>query len=1025
MAMSLARAYERRLREADPAPTATAARPMARAKGTLPVPPLAGPSNPKADGGSRPKFRRLSPEELAEKRRKGECFFCSEQFGPEHKCISKGIFLLEFDDDASEEDAVADLGISLHALTGISTANSMRLHVRVSNADLLALVDSGSTHTFINTATAQRLGLHVHPRPGLSVKVANGDRVASLGLCPDMSLHVQGEAFYINTYALALDGFDIVLGVQWLASLGPIVWDFAALSMEFWRDGRVVRWSGVGSSAPAVLSIGSATDLMEALLLDCDDVFAVPTTLPPVRRHDHRIHLLPGAAPVAVRPYRYPQLLKDEIERQREDMLAQGIIRHTSLPFSSPVLLVRKHDGSWRFCVDYRALNDKTVKDKFPISVVDELLDELKGARFFTKLDLRSSYHQVRMHPDDVAKTAFYTHHGHFEFLLFLGGASTTRQGCPTVAAQSFSLPQKVQCFFGKETVVYLGHIISSDGVAMDPDKVAAVEAWPRPRTIRALCGFLGLTGYYRKFIAGYGSVAHALTALLKREAFSWAPEAEHAFVVPKRALMSAPLLQLPDFSARFVVDCDASGSGFGAVLHQGDGAIAFFSRPVAPQHAKLPAYERELIGLVKAVRHWRLYLWGQPFTVRTDHWSLNFLLDQRLTTIPQHTLVSKLFGYDFTVEYRPGKQNVVADTLSCRDEESSLAVHALTRPPFDIFSAPISKQMTFVPKLLLAQHRMAGRMSMGCCCSRAVHLFWMSLFCGLNCWMLHILLAMRGLKNPCIVFEPLFTTVVLTFGLESLSVAAWSVNATRLNIFIQLVYCSLFGFPLKFGATLLWILWKGFLKLGRDGQSEVTNRTIVMYLRCLAGDRSRSCLQWQPWAEYCYNTSYQSSLRTTPVQVVYGREPPNLLQYQLGTARVAAVDRQLQDRDLFLAEIRERLFLARDTMKLQFDKKRRDLSFQVGDWVWVRLHHRTATAITSASLSKLSPRFYGPYEVIKRIGEVAYRLRLQVGAKIHDVFHVALLKALLGLRLRRWYHYLPFCMAVSFLNRMLYYVLA
>jgi len=183
----------------------------------------------------------------------------------------------------------------------------------------------------------------------------------------------------------------------------------------------------------------------------------------------------------------------------------------------------------------------------------------------------------------------------------------------------------------------------------------------------------------------------------LKKEAFSWSEAAERAFLDLKCALMTAPVLQLPNFSRRFVVDCDASGSGFGAVLHQGNGAIAFFSRAVAPHHAKLPAYERELIGLVKAVRHWCPYLWGRSFAVPTDHWSLKFLLDQRLTTIPQHTWVSKLFGYDFSVKYQPGKQNVAADALSRRDEEV-LAVHALSVPQFSLFD-DLRAEMAVHPK--------------------------------------------------------------------------------------------------------------------------------------------------------------------------------------------------------------------------------------------------------------------------------------------------------------------------------------
>jgi hypothetical protein len=231
---------------------------------------------------------------------------------------------------------------------------------------------------------------------------------------------------------------------------------------------------------------------------------------------------------VAVRPYRYPQLQKDELECQVAVMLAQGIIRISTSPFSAPVLLVRKTDGTWHFCIDYRALNARMSKDKFPIPVVDDLL-ELHGARFFTKLDLCSGYHQVWMHPDDIAKTAFRTHHGHFEFLVMpfvLSNAPTMFQALMNDALSPYlrrfvlvffddiliynsSWAEHLQhmaiifnelrahhlhlkhskCSFGTTSVAYLGHVISAEGVAMDANKVMAVAAWPTPQSPRALRG--------------------------------------------------------------------------------------------------------------------------------------------------------------------------------------------------------------------------------------------------------------------------------------------------------------------------------------------------------------------------------------------------------------------------------------------------------------------------------------------------------------------------------------------------------
>ncbi|KAL5715919.1 hypothetical protein ACHQM5_017677 [Ranunculus cassubicifolius] len=219
-------------------------------------------------------------------------------------------------------------------------------------------------------------------------------------------------------------------------------------------------------------------------------------------------------------------------------MLQSGLIRSSTSPFASPVLLVKKKDGSWRLCVDYRHLNSLTVKDGFPIPVIDELLDELGGAAVFSKIDLKSGYHQIRVADADIHKTAFCTHQGHYEFL---------------------------------SSVEYLGHIISEEGVATDHMKTAAMRQWPTPKTLKGLRGFLGLTGYYRKFVKHYGLIAKPLTDLLRKDSFKWSPAADEAFSNLKDAMCSTPILALPDYTKTFIVEADASGRGIGAVLMQAD----------------------------------------------------------------------------------------------------------------------------------------------------------------------------------------------------------------------------------------------------------------------------------------------------------------------------------------------------------------------------------------------------------------------------------------------------------------------
>ena len=367
------------------------------------------------------------------------------------------------------------------------------------------------------------------------------------------------------------------------------------------------------------------------------------------------------------------------------------------------------------------------MKDKFPILVVDKLLDELHRTWFFSKLDLRSGYHQVRMRLEDVHKMAFRTHDDLYEFLVMpfgLCNAPATFQALMNDVLRPFLhrfvlvffddilihnkswadhlrhlhvvlsqlrrhqlFVKRSKCALGVTSVSYLGHIISAADIAMDPTKVRAIHDWPVPRSACAVRGFLGLAGYYRKFVHNYGAVAAPLTALLKKDGFSWNEETTAAFAVLKATVTSAPILAMPDFTKLFIVECGASSHGFGVVLIQDGHPVAFFSRPVAPRHHALTAYEWELIGLVHDVRHWRPYLWGGQFIVMMDHYSLNYLLDQRLAIIPQHHWVGKLLGFDFTIDYKPGAANAVVDALSRHDTVEG-ALLALSAPRFDFIDS-------------------------------------------------------------------------------------------------------------------------------------------------------------------------------------------------------------------------------------------------------------------------------------------------------------------------------------------------
>lgn len=758
---------------------------------------------------------------------------------------------------------------------------------------------------------------------------------------------------------------------------------------------------------------------------------------------------------INTKPYRIPEVHREEVQKQTEQMLRDGIIAPSVSPWNSPILVVpKKADASgkkkWRIVVDFRKLNEVTIGDSFPIPVISEILDTLGNSKYFSTIDCASGFLQVPVKLADQAKTAFSTREGHFQYKRMpfgLKGAPATFQRLMNTVLsgiqgikclvymddivvfgenlkahndrllevlermRKYNLKlQPDKCEFLRKEVSYLGHVIGSTGVRPDEKRVEAVKSYPVPKTTRELKGFLGLAGYYRRFIPNFSKIAKPLTELLKKNTpYVWDDRTEKAFNTLKELLTTQPLLQYPNFTKPFVLTTDASNDAIGAILSQGpigkDLPISYASRTLNNAERNYPTVEKELLAIVWGCKHFRQYLYGRKFTVVTDHRPLTWIFSVKDPSSRLLRWRLKLEEYEYEVIYKKGSNNTNADALSrIHVTEGSTDDHNDKSGFTKEEKQAIFQEMHDKPT--------GGHLGMNRTYDRIkIFTTWPGMKQELEeyirqcetCQKNKITqnktkMPMKITTTPDVVWEkcaldivgPLNQTsdgnkYVLTFQDElskyTLAIPIQQQDAvTVAKAFVEEVVLK-FGIPQMIltdqGSNFMSEVFTNVCKLLKikkirttayhpqsNGALERTHRVLVEYLRCFILEDQSNWDKWLPYATFVFNTTPHTATGFTPHELLFGRKPniPGVLQKEPPDVQYTY--------DNYIRELQSRLQssyqTARINLKSQKERSKeyhdRNVNmplFSVGDKVL--LHDEKIRRGRSA---KLSPPWIGPYEV-------------------------------------------------------------